>query len=675
MKNSDIKAIRQVIDTTLAKSIVLNLPNFPPPPDYVVSYTKDGQPLSRYSHNSWNFRAYDGGATFNFLKQKLSDLNLNALHEVLLLILCHPALFPGQINSCRQAFTIFSKFAAICEKNQICLRDLYKFPKLFPQIFEALPRSRTKVHINFLHKFLLNTKSYGIGILSRELLKFLSEQVQDSDTIQRAYIPSRIYNYQLRRLDEFLDDFIEHKQLLCAAFDWISEAYEHNQSVRKSTNIHEFSEYLSPFYETHILKSERITYEKGVEEFLKEYGLLELFKKWLGPIKKYHLRNISRYMTLVRDVSILYILNFSVQRLNEATSLRSDCFETEKDLKLGDIGLIIGETTKYEPDSDARWVVPVHVKKAVDAATTIALLRIRFIKNDTANEIDNRKNTSLPLMLAPIEPWIPTRCNSTKNQYEEPISKVRYGHFMAQNSQIFDLRQITITEKDFQVAVAMTPSIANEAQFQIGKIWPFSAHQLRRTTCVNMFSSHIVSTDSIQWEMKHISEKLSLYYGRNYTSLRLNSEAESMVVIEGYKAMYNQLIEVVTDNKTYIRPHKKEMIQSEIINLVANDDEAKLTKLIKKGITGCRKTLLGFCMKSGPCVYGGIESGLKCAIGDGGGICVDAIFDRTNLSKLQQLKTEFETILGSLHETSPRWHAINQEIKAIEVYSDVCSNK
>jgi len=135
--------------------------------------------------------------------------------------------------------------------------------------------------------------------------------------------------------------------------------------------------------------------------------------------------------------------------------------------------------------------------------------------------------------------------------------------------------------------------------------------------------------------------------------------------------MYRQIVAVVENSMEYIRPHKREMIPEHLINLVEEREEMKLLKLIKKGSVGCRNTLLGFCMRTGSCEYGGIESVAKCAGADGGGICADAIFDRKNKAELINLSEAHEQELKSLDKDSMRYSALKQEIYAIGVYLDV----
>ncbi len=168
---------------------------------------------------------------------------------------------------------------------------------------------------------------------------------------------------------------------------------------------------------------------------------------------------------------------------------------------------------------------------------------------------------------------------------------------------------------------------------------------------------------------------MSLYYGRNYSNLKLNSEVEGAVVKEFYLALTRKLFHLVEDKGNHISPHGKEVVPAEVIKIINTNEERKLLNLIKKKKVSCRQTMLGFCLKQGACEYGGIESLVSCTSFEGKGICSDAIFDRKNEAKLLKLKKAHETHLEKLDNRSMAYSALKQEIHAIEVYQNVINTK
>ena len=662
--NADALRFMSTSELVTVDSPLYRPPSFPPPEDWAVSLDYKGGALSRYGDDFWDFRAFERSATFNFSKDNISTENVNLIKPILHLVLYHPRLFPGKIRSCIYSFNCLTKIAKVCDSKGLLISEIQRLPAVRQEISNALQCSSYMLYIAFLHKLRLYKDLLGFEIFNDRALAFLASQKKESEKVQTPYIPPRIWTYLVKRLGECLDDYLEHQNALEKAFTRLSSAYKHNASIIGDGRYH------SPFYEPHVYKR-RITFSGGLQDFLVEHGLSELFEKWLGqPEKQPRIGRFASYFNMVREASFFYIMSFSLQRVSEAETLRSDCFLVERDVKLGDIAMVVGETTKTDPDSDARWVVPTSAKKAVDVATSIVRLRL---KHFSGVEDPSWDDDSIPLALAGTEPWINIRGNY-RNSKNEVISQVRLGPFVDRFPKFFDPEALLVTEEDWRVAVSMTPNIGNRKGFGIGAPWPLAAHQLRRTTNVNMFASNMVSDNSLQWLMKHMGRKMTLYYGRNHTNLRLNSDAETSVIIESYKAIYRQLANVVQDSIENVRPHSKEMIPAKVINLVEAGEEVKLLKLIEKGDVGCRRTLAGFCMKTGSCEYGGIESIARCTGADGGGICADAIFKRENELGLRRLKAAYEKEIESLEPETIRFTALKKEIYAIEVFLNVVIN-
>ncbi|NLA90547.1 MAG: hypothetical protein GX843_02750 [Synergistaceae bacterium] len=544
-------------------------PCFPPPSDWAVSVDSEGAPLSLYSDDFWDFRAFERSATFNFKKDEISDENILLVKQAVLLVLYHPRLFPGRIRSCVYSFSALTKIAKVCDSKGVLISDVEKFPAIHQEIADALQCSFFQSYVNFLHKLRLHSNFLGFEVFGERGLAFLASQIKGHETVQTPYIPPRIWAYQVKRLNECLDDFFEHEKTLENAFSWLSEAYTHNASCVKEVKYH------SPFYAPSVYKK-RVLFPGGFRVFAEEYGLSELFEKWLGvPSLIFRSTRFSAYLNMVREAALFYIMSFSLQRLNEVNSLRSDCFLVERDERLGDIAMVVGETTKTDPDDDARWVVPGTVKKAVDAASIIAKWRLKYFSGD--DSAPEWESGSVPLALAGTEPWLPAK-GSYRNSKNELIAQLRLGPFIDRYPLFFDPEEMMVTEEDWRIAVSMTPNIGTREGFDVGLSWPLSAHQLRRTTNVNMFASNMVSDQSLQWLMKHASQKMTLYYGRNYTNLRLNSDAETSVIVESYKKIYRQLASVVVDSFENVRPHSKQMIPIKVVNLVEAGEEQKLTK-------------------------------------------------------------------------------------------------
>lgn len=643
-------------------------PSFPPPDDWAVSVDENGNDLSLYGGGKWDFSAF-GYTGYNFEKQNLDERNLALVKQAMIFILYHPSFYPGSYQSAKTHFQLLIKIATVCSRHKILLNEIYRFPKLFHEVSQSIQCSKTEEYLSYLHKFLAYSDELGFVIADKNMIGYLARNISDQAVIQHPYIPPRILSYQIKRFNECLDDFFAYQTQIISAFEWLSHAYNTNSEIMETTSMEVV--FCSPFHKTLVYKN-RITYPTGFNGFLKDYGLYELFSKWLLKEKlkskeTFRVSRFGKYFNLIRAVSIFYILNFSLQRRDEACSMRADCFSIENDHKLGPIAILSGETTKTDFDSDARWVVSQKVEKAVKALAIIAKLRLNHAPKSVQDEFKVN-----PFLLTPsYEPWQPGR--NTGNA--QKLKYVDFGTLDQIHPSFFDEKELLITEEDAQIALSLTPNLDQKEWFGIGKPWKFSAHQLRRTTCVNMFASNMVSDHSLQFEMKHLSRNMTLYYGRNYTNLRLNSDAETQLIVESYKSIYRQFTEVLENSYEYVRPHSKINVPVEIVNLVSDKEEKQFIDLAKKGEVGSRLTLLGLCLKRGVCEYGGIESVSKCAGGDGGNICSDAIFIRRNKEKLIKLRDAHKSKIEQIEIHSPRYKALTQEIKAIGIYLDVIERK
>ncbi|MED5530244.1 MAG: hypothetical protein VYA99_07790 [Pseudomonadota bacterium] len=515
-------------------------PSIPPPENWVISIDTNGKDLSLYGDDYWDYSSI-GFRGFNFGKQQLSINNEKLVKQCLIVVLYHPKLFPGKISSSKVYFDLLVKIAKTCDQHGILLNNISRHPRIIPSISQALRCSKYDEYINKLHKLKLYSNDIGFTIADDKTLRDLTVDREKHEIIQHPYIPSRIWIYQLKRLSECIDDFNHHRLSIKKAFNWLSNVYENNTPLVAKN-------YISPFSEREKYRNKRITYQGNFQDFLREHGLYDLFEKWLDVEKRLTVSEFTSYLNLVVQASLFYILNFSLQRLGEVASLRTDCFKVEKDEKLGNIALIVGETTKTDPDSDARWVVPETLKIAVETAAFIAKLRDRH--NPSRNlKIRNGRKHELFLFTPAWEPWRVGRDSKI-------LAKREFLDFRAliiKYPKLFDKNSITVTDDDWKVALSLTPNLHKKPGFGVGLSWRFSAHQLRRTTTINMFASSMVSDKTLQWQMKHLSRYMTLYYGRNYTNLRLNSEAETTVIIESYNSIFRQLIAIVDDSVEYVR--------------------------------------------------------------------------------------------------------------------------
>lgn len=656
-------------------------PSWPPPNDWVVSEDAQGNALSRWDGDHWDFSAW-AGTTFKLDfaggRHGASAPVLGQENQSVLRLLATWMIWgtqgPRSWNYLRGNFNLLRRVLVLCDKEGIVAHELGRFPKVIDQISFLITNTqdRTTLLTN-LDRLQRDKGVIGLAILDDQglsrLVKAFAENASEDGSEQTAYMPPRIWTYQATRLRECLDDFLEHKQQVTDCFNFCVDAYAHNfGSLEKAiTTGKKGGATLLPFgaKQNRGGRTNKINYGR-FEKKAQEFGILELLRKWaLSPSGKIDIKSFSLYWNLIQTTAVIYIANFSLQRKEEAASLRTDCLIWEEVPVIGKIAIIRGETTKTDPDSDARWPASPSVNVAVEAASIVSRLRMRCAAANPSLGCTDYDKLNPFLLHAGFEPWA---SKPWEKDYSIGIKVMSYGAFMTRFPRVFDTNILRITEEDLTKARMFTPNLDKGGAFKVGSVWPLALHQLRRTGGVNMFASGVMSDSSIQVIMKHLTLFQTSYYGRNHSRLRFNEEFEAISVTARYEVLAKQIETLVNDR--YISPigeHRKQ----EIVNLIEVKDFKKLVKAGKRGEIAFRETRLGGCTKIGHCDYGGIESIARCAGGDGNKPCRDAIFDKSKRPSVERQLGHIERRIAEAQAHSPRERALHAEADGLRRFLDV----
>ena len=126
---------------------------FPPGDDFYVSVDKDGNPLSKYSDEYWDFSAY-GSKGFNFGNLELTAKNHDLLKQLIFLYLYHMPLFPGKVQSIKHPFYMLAALCKIADSNNICIDQLYRFPRLAGDVMASIRPAQHEKSIGILIRFI-----------------------------------------------------------------------------------------------------------------------------------------------------------------------------------------------------------------------------------------------------------------------------------------------------------------------------------------------------------------------------------------------------------------------------------------------------------------------------------------------------------------------------------------
>ena len=300
--------------------------------------------------------------------------------------------------------------------------------------------------------------------------------------------------------------------------------------------------------------------------------------------------------------------------------------------------LIEGDTTKLtkEGPESVRWVTSIEGHRAIEVAQRIA----RFIYSEVCGEDFEKKLAKERLFL-----FIPSSY-LTISSGRAPKGKLpTFGSHRGGRKRIESFLP-KITEQDLAELERIDTQRAwrEEPKFRVGRAWPLSSHQLRRTLALYAQRSGLVTLPSLRRQLKHISEAMSLYYAKGsefatdfigkYTSHFGNEWRKAVHV----SAALSYDINVVGTAKPRFGGHAHWMqVRSGDENGVISTDRAATLKKFKNGELAYRETALGGCTSVTHCDHAALEIfSRECIKG-----CANLVGDLEKLKKLIDAQTKF----------------------------------
>ena len=656
-------------------------PSWPPPADWIVSEDAQGKPLSRWIDCSWDFSPWAGRCLkldFTGLRTKNQTLPLGDKNQYILRLLATWMMWGPQGDAVWRTlwhrFSRTRRIVALCDQNGIVASDLSRYPKLLEQVGKMFSKpDQRRATIVTLDRLLRAKDQLGFTLIDQAGIMTLRDVLPDpdeKDSEQTAYIPPRIWTYQVLRLEECLEDYMSHRKQVQDCFNFCLDAYAHNFGTLEAALIptSRISCSRLPFTDQVKKNPGKLTgrvFHGPFHLTAKRFGIDKLLEKWVLPNSaKLSIRSLSAFLTLVQCSGRAHIANFTLQRIEEASALKADCLVFEVDPVVGRIAIICGETTKTDPDCDARWPTSPRIELAVEAMTLVAKLRMKCATANPNLHV-NRSDQENPLLCHfAFEPWGPSR----NSDFSTRPHAAGYQDVIQRFPRLFDPEILRITADDLVKSRMFTPNLDKGGKFKIGEVWPLAYHQLRRTGAVNMFASALLSDSSIQFLLKHKTLLQAIYYGRNHTRLRFNEDIEGITTEARYEVMAKQIEALVADR--FVSPAGPLRKQELLVNLINVKDFKSLANAGMRGEVSFRETRLGGCTKRGSCEYGGIESVARCAGSDDSKPCVEAVYDRQKRPGAERELKSVEQQLRGVQLGSPRERAMKAERQALSNFLD-----
>lgn len=652
------------IDSSLVAPGTANFrpPSWPPPPDFPVVIDAEGVVGCVYGDAVWNLALWAGktcSVPFGDGSGRgaaVSCENADLLRQIAGWWLWGPLAVQSAVTL-KVRVSQIRQLAAVCSEQGILMSELTRFPSVIDTVAARIRSSDGPLMIGLLHRLLAHREALGFVILDEDGIRRLAGKLPDHERVQTAYIPPRIWTYQLNRLREFLDDYLSYREQVSACFAFCLEAYHANAGGWGTLFDGQLSRLCRPFGNAPSTAS-RAAGRRCYGPFrhtAQRFGVDGLIKRWVADDS---ISGFTELLNMVREAGMAYALNFSLMRVDEGAQLRAGCYTVELDALNQDVHLLSSTTSKTLQDADARWICSPSVSVAIEAMTHVARLRLGAAQHNPRRRMSAYDRAHPWLWSHGEEPW------SKGNESKGERGRVpEYARIIARRSKIFATEQLRITQADLDVARAMTFGL-DPVKFAVGKVWPFAWHQLRRTGVCNMLASGLVSESSLRYQLKHLTVVMTRYYGQNHFRLKsdLNEEARGLFLKEMYAAVARGFAELTGDQ--FISPHGEKR-KDQILRPIAECDHKGLAQAAKSGKVAYRETLLGGCTQV-TCIYGGVTNIAACmgTAGESKKPCEHLIISKDRRSILVKLIADFDSQLGQVSSDSPLWPSLMGNLNA-----------
>lgn len=628
---------------------------WPPTADTPMTFDEQGNVVSRFEDQTWDLSAAAGKRcrlNFPLLSSESSAIarkNLQTFKEIVAWWIFgeRRTMKPSSLHTYHARFSIMAGFAT---RRGIDLTRFSARPDEVRQFATQLRGSHSDTLLVELQSLLTFSDQIGFVIFDKKAMSIFSRHLREHERRQTPYIPPRIWAHQLSRLNHYLTDFLGNKEALARAYREASDVYLSNQACAlASSNIDK--KMFSPFLRA-CTRYPGAKYLGSVGDFLTKHELGEFMEVWRGPKEDLTLAALGAMFSMANFAASALIANLTGMRIGEVYSLRKNCFIAEADDILGSIYYIRGKTTKTIEADEALWITCRDVHKALEALEVVHNVRHGAQPHSDSSDDKNRL-----LFTWCVEPWAAVKGRKPANEEIRPPTSA-YAHWERQFPRLFDAEELRIRPADLDDARRITPTL-DARKYTVGVVWPLAWHQLRRTTAVNMSASGLVSDASLQYQLKHLSRSMSIYYGRGYSSKAISRDMQAEYLKEALGSVARASDKLFEDR--FVSPYGDE----HKFRILAGATGG--TGRDQKQLPVFRRTLLGVCVKSSSCTSGGYDDIGPCMGGDGSKGCPDAMVDRERRQVLHRLLDQKRSEHSNNGTNEGRRNQIASQIRSLEL--------
>ena len=554
---------------------------------HVISFLKEGGPLSIYKDNIWDLTPYGGGAVrnqkvyFDSIKSNFDrTLSRRLLFITLFLTNGNDGLIksPSTINIFyHQGLVELHKYAS---KRNFKMKQVLENNNLIISYIDYLSKNRSYVIISF------------IGLMN--LLKSNSSNITDINYKEDNEV-------ELKATSLALVVISKHKQTECIPVPILLSATRQRwnhiyNAIRVMSKLVKLIKLLilDPNNYRAITSAEAKKAKKNGEIFISFTEIIcTLGLKKLFTIYDINGRSdFGNYLSNLQNTSRHLIHTFTGIRFDESLRLIVGCHNS------GGTSIPPTITTTEKKSSKVlskhSFVTIKEIKKVVDLNEEISKTISKYRFSDTKY---------LPLMITPS--WI---FSSKSTPSLKHISSQGRG-------QELPLNDIFITKTHVEEALKIVDPYRdwdNDKVFQVGKKWHFTYHQYRRSMAVYGLGSGLVSCADLGRQFKHFFNTITVHYGngsfvaspmddtdgRNHIKSFLDEQRHELDALSLQRdLLFN--IKKLKSKKSPYADNKNSLNPNDIV--MDRDYTQTIAKNLRKGMLFHKSTALGFCSSIEAC--------------------------------------------------------------------------
>lgn len=607
--------------------------------DTPVSYDSNGNIISRFGDDVWDFKNYiysPNQKRFiyfnNIIPPETFKFKSEIIYEYKLIIY---GLIYCKTNSSKNTSiqTILAEYSCflryifkVAFDCNTTLNDLSSKPILINSLFEK---------ISFLNKSQFNKLSSLLNKMS----------ALSSVFTQHNFSLNPIQFKKLEKIKLLLDSK-NYKQTLVIP-TWIYLKLSSFLNIK----LFEYAE-----YENHLLQLYTFKNKKGKNNILfQEYIKNNKLEVFCNLYKINSHRKLTEYFYNIVTLAQTQILLFSGMRLSECLLLPYESF-TFHNFNNKPFYTFYGYTSKLTRFGPIRasWITTDQVKTAVSVLKNITKAYLNSI---------NINLSSTNLERVPLACFVHTKLSYDTNStlYDFPITRkldinnsLRAFNFEALIDEAA-MRELEITTSNIDV---------NSYDLELGTNFFFNPHQFRRSLAVYTARSGLVKLPALKAQLKHISQDMTLYYANhsadtvNLFDSDLVESFQNEISIDQLMNFKNDVLKSIDDLYGGEGSRLQHAIANDKIPLFISDEKITL-KNIKEGKMSYRRTPLGGCSKIGNCDEISELTITACIS------CKDAIFTKRTDKALKIALNNFEDQLKNYPVESPFRTHLQAEISQI----------